>query len=301
MTRAVKFSFRNIWRNIGLSFMTVLFITLAMFMLTTTVLVYRVIDHGLQTLQRGVEMTLIMQPAVTEEQALPLISELEGTGGVSAVAFVSADEVKTRFLEVHAGDSVLEQTVSLLPTNPFSPEIHISADSTDAYAEWFVRLQSGEFSSLIVESEVAQYEEVVGILQSQIAQPIRYASVVIWILFAVIIAILIFNTIRITIYTQREEIGIMKLVGATNSFVRVPYLLQTVWTVLFGIAIAYGLSYMALAVADPVVRDLFAWDSYRVIDEVTVHIVPNIVFPGVGILFVALISTAASMSRHLRV
>lgn len=301
MWRAFNFSLRNLWRNFGLSFMTVIFITLACVMLATTILMYRLVQQGLATIERGVVLTLVLQPTVTEEQSQQLVTELKNSPGIEAVEYFSAEQVKANFLAQYQSDEVLNTSFSLLANNPLAAEIKVTASSASAYRDWLVKFSDGTYASLVSNKNIDDYQAVVDVLQNQVAKPIRYAGFIVGLIFAFITSILMFNTIRITLFTQRDEIGIMKLVGATNWFIRLPYILQTLWLVLIGAIIAYALMYLAASFAEPIISSTFKWPDYHLLDELTKNFIDNFWLTSIGLTLIAILSTVASLRRHLQV
>lgn len=300
MLRAIHFSLRNLWRNISLTAMAIVFVILATYTLVATALLYRTVQHAVSALERGVVLTLILQPTVTDAQAADLVNELRHSQGIESAEYHNPDTVKADFLKQYGDNQELTDTFSVLPVNPLAGEVVIRASNMDAYGTWLQKFSDGSYASLVSNRNIADYQSVVDGLEHQVAEPIRISRYAVAGVFALITALLMFNTVRMTIYTQREEIGIMKLVGATDWFVRMPYLLQAIWLVVFGALIAYGLLMLTANVADPVIRSTFGWEDFslsRVLikDILTVFIAP------VGVLgVIAMLSTIFSLRRYLK-
>jgi len=296
MWRSITFSFRNIIRNPGLSLMTGLFIFLASLMLGALSLVARGIDEAITKVEQGVILTLVLQPRATENEISQLLSELNATPGIASATYQSPAEV--RELLKSSTDPSLSAALDILPDNPLTGQIVVQASNISAYEQWLSKLSDGAWSGVISNRNIADYQRVIEVLREQISQPIEWIIAMMSFILATITALLTYNTVRMVIYTQREEIGIMKLVGATDWFIRAPFLYQITWIVFFGSIPSAALLYVGAVIADaPLMSLLPQFSLAQIVIGDFVYTYITIV---AGLLFVSLIGTFFSLRRWLK-
>ena len=110
-------------------------------------------------------------------------------------------------------------------------------------------LEQDRYASLIEEKDYKDHEEVISKI-THITGRAKSAGQVMSVIFAIIAILIVFKTVRIAIYTHREEITIMKTVGAANWFVKFPYIMQSVLYSFLAVGLTLLLLYPALNVAD---------------------------------------------------
>ena len=117
-------------------------------------------------------------------------------------------------------------------------------------------LQSPQYAPFIQKQTYEDHRGAIVRIQA-IADQARLAGSVLVALFALFGLLTVVNAVRVAVYTQREEIAIMRLVGASSMFIRAPFVLQTVW---FGVCALFGVSlvtYIAISYLDPALRPVF--------------------------------------------
>ena len=117
-------------------------------------------------------------------------------------------------------------------------------------------LDNPDYDELIQDKNFDDNEMVINRL-SDLSRRIQRIGMIISVIFIVIAVLIIFNTIRINIYTHREEIGIMKLVGATNWFVRAPFLVESLMYAVLAVVVSMAILYPLLGVIAPQVNNFF--------------------------------------------
>ena len=120
-------------------------------------------------------------------------------------------------------------------------------------------------------------------------------------IFVIIAILVVFNTIRITIYSHREELGIMNFVGATNMFVRVPFIIESVLYAIIAATVTVGTLYPVVRTAAPYVNGLFEGYEFNLF-EFFPRIFWKIFLIQLGVaLVLCVVSSMVAISRYLRV
>jgi cell division transport system permease protein len=155
---------------------------------------------------------------------------------VSQVQYVSRDEALTQFKERHAQDALIQESLAELDTNPLEASLNVKAVNTDQYASIVSFLEAHSLRPTIDKINFYENEAVIGRVQ-RISQSAQQWGFVATIMLAVIAVLVAFNTIRLTIYNQKHEIEIMRLVGGSNWYIRAPYLVEgSVYGIFAGVA-----------------------------------------------------------------
>jgi cell division transport system permease protein len=114
--------------------------------------------------------------------------------------------------------------------------------------------------------------------------------------------LVIFNTIRISIYTRRDEITIMKLVGAGNAFVRVPFILESIFYALTAVLIVIAISYPLVNLVQPVLNSYFQGDQViNLVSYFNSNFVEIFVYQLIVLVVLNVVSTAIAVKRYLKV
>ena len=177
-------------------------------------------NENLADLQRENAMVAFVDDALTESRAKGLQSKLEKVDNVADCTFVSRQEARDAYVAEYDEDDMYKD----LAPEVFRHRYVIHLTDPDRIAE----------TKLLV-------EEVAGIDEVRADEVISAALIAILLMVSLLI---ISNTIKLTTFDRREEIAIMKMVGATDGFIRWPFVFEGLLLGLFGAAIAFGLQWL---------------------------------------------------------
>jgi cell division transport system permease protein len=179
------------------------------------------------SLEESVDISTYLKNTATQEEITLLKEELESLPEVREVTYVLREEALESFVELHKEDEVILESLEIVGQNPLLASLNIKAFSVNQYIAISEFLQNKSLASIISGVDYFDRAPVINRL-STLTAGIQNAVFLIT-LFAGLIAILVaFNTIRLTIYSSRDEIEIMRLVGASNWFIRGPFIIQGV-------------------------------------------------------------------------
>lgn len=176
-------------------------------------------------LREKVDVSAYFKPDIAEEEILNIKSGLEELENVKKVEYISAENALAEFKERHAGDAVIQDSLAELDLNPLQASLNIKANDPSQFASIIQFLEANKFRSVIDKINYYENEKVISRLQN-IADGIQNWGFLMTMILAIIAVLVTFNTIRLTIYNQRQEIEIMKLVGGSNWHIKAPYLVE---------------------------------------------------------------------------
>ncbi len=215
----------NFIRNSWLSTAATLIMVVTLAILTMTSIAYNVTNAAVNNIQQRVDISVYFKDQVAETQILNIKEQLQAMPEVASIAYVSADQALQQFKDRHASNAVIIESLGQLNQNPLPPTLQIKAKSLDEYPKIADKLKSADYQAFIDKVNFEDNRSVIERL-SKILTTVRTLGLVVAALFCFIAALVIFNTIRLTIYNRREEVEIMKLVGATNWFIRGPFIVE---------------------------------------------------------------------------
>lgn len=290
-----KEGFKGLFRNRWYTLASVATISACLFLLGIFVAIMMNFSYIVDNVQKGVAVTTFFVDGTTEEQILELKSQLEArTGEVDHVVYVSADEAWATFVE----DMNMGEYMEGFPENPLakSANLEIYLSDTSKQADIVTYLESNEMVRRINKSELA------AATLTGMDSMVSVASIGIIGILLLVSVFLISNTVNMGISLRKEEINIMKYIGATDFFVRFPFIIQGVLIGLIGAAIPLVLIYVlynqiVLAIAE-YFPNLTTLLGFLDVSAVFVYLLPLCFGIGIGIGFIGSYSTC---KKHLRV
>ena len=218
-TRVVSEAATNLRRNLLVTFVSILTITISLSLFGGVFMLTMIVNKITTQFRAELEITVFLRDDITEEQFTDLRDRIVEMPEVDPAKFryVSKIEAYQEFQEMFADSPALVNNVdpAVLPAS-----FRIGLRDPDAIVAVGTRLQGRPG----VEEVQYRQEEVERLLSTM--RLLRYFMVGVLVVLLVGAVLLISNTIQLAIYARREEIGIMKLVGATNWFVRIPFMLE---------------------------------------------------------------------------
>jgi len=225
LSRITKGGIVKFWRNGWISFATVLVMVVTLFVTGTLLLGNVILTSVLDSLEDKVDVTVYFRSDAPEGEVLAVKDSISKLGEVESVEYISREEALTRFSERHKNNALITQSLQELGDNPLGASLNVRAKDPSQYRTIASFLEANVISSILDKVNYRQNELVIERLSS-ILKTSQRIGVVVSLLLIAIAFLVAFNTIRMAIYTSREEIKIMKLVGASNWYTRGPFLVE---------------------------------------------------------------------------
>src|SRR3989338_6005274 len=218
--RIIKAGLLNFKRSGLVSWASVLVVTITLSVITTIILLQAVLHFSLSQIKDKVDVTIYFTTKATEEKIMQLQSFLEKLPEVASVSYTSADEALRIFRERHANDYPTIQALDEIGENPLGAYLNVKAREVSQYESIASFMKGGDAlvsgsASIIDKVNYNQNKLVIERLNTIIsgAQKLGFLITLLLVIISIIIT---FNTIRLTIFIAKEEIGVMRLVGASK-------------------------------------------------------------------------------------
>lgn len=225
LIRIFNLGWVNFKRNRYLSLGTTGVMVMVLILFSSLMAVNFLSSQIVSNLENKVDVSAYFKPNISEEDILSVKSELESQNTIKSVNYTSATNALAQFKERHAGDATIQESLAELDFNPLQASLNIKAEDPSQFASIVQFLEANKFRSVIDKINYYENEKVIGRLQS-ISNGIKNWGFTMTMILAVIAVLVTFNTIRLTIYNQRQEIEIMRLVGGSNWHIKAPYLIE---------------------------------------------------------------------------
>ena len=227
----------NFRRNITLTLATVITVTISLTLLGAALLFGDAVDNATVRWKDGVEFIVFMEPDISPELESEVRRQLEGSPEVSEFTYIDKDEAYAEVQDL-LGDS--PELVDVITPERLPASFRVKPTDTlpervDELAAVF-RAQPG-VAKVVTASETIRAIE-------DLSSGLRQRVIIIAIVLLVAAAVLILNTIRMALFSRRRDIEVMKLVGATNWFIRVPFMFEGLIQGLIGGVIAIPLIWL---------------------------------------------------------
>ncbi len=230
LRRIIKSGFINFKRSSFVSLSSVLVMTITLSVVTLIIFSQAILNFSLASIKDKVDVTVYMTVGAEESDILIIKKSIEELPTVASVKYISAEQALENFKERHANDFLTLQALEELDGNPLGATLNIKAIDTADYEAIATFLDNkgalGSGNKVIIDKvNYSQNKLVIDRLIS-ITEGARRLGIAVTIVLMVISLIITFNTIRLVIYISRDEISVMRVVGAENHYIRGPFLVE---------------------------------------------------------------------------
>lgn len=224
---------QNLGRNLTLTVASVITVAICLTMGGVSLLITEGVDNLAGKFRGDVELVVFLEPDISDQQRLAIEQSLEDNPEVRDFTYVNQKEA-------------FEEAKELFEDQPFTQSLLRESDIPPSFR---VAPRNPDFASVISLRTVYEKEAGVREVQSateaiqaiqELTDKLRLAVTVASFVLATIAVLLIYNTLRTAMFARRREIEVMKLVGATNWFIRVPYILEGLIQAVLGALLAFG-------------------------------------------------------------
>ena len=230
--RVARYGLIGFIRNGFVSLSAILVMTITLFVIATIMISNAALSSTLADLTNKVDITVYFTPQATDTQVQNVKQALLALPEVKSVDYVSAEDALTAFKKRHQNDQLTLQALDELSGNPLGASLEVRAKDTSQYeriAKYLAaqQAQNNADGQSIDKVNFEQNKTAIDRLTNLI-QTSRSLGIGVALVLALASVLIAFNTIRLAIYTSRDEIGVMNLVGASNWYVRGPFMVSGV-------------------------------------------------------------------------
>lgn len=229
LKRVARAGFVNFFRNGVVSLAAILIMTVTLFVIGVTIFLGALLNSSLDEIRNKVDVNVYFVTEAAEEDILGLAEELRSLPEVAEVTYTSQEQALAEFRARHEDDQLTLQALDELGENPLGASLSIKAHQPQQY-EGIATFLDQEYSPgsgepFIDNVNYHQNKQAIDSLTA-IINGVETVGAGVIIFLAAVSVIISFNTIRLAIYSAREEIGVMRLVGASNMYIRSPFLVE---------------------------------------------------------------------------
>lgn len=239
--RIIKAGFISFWRNGSVSLSAVFVMIVALFMIASTLLITAFLGTALKDLQDKIDINIYVDAKASEESILNLKKQIEALPEVKAVSYISREQALSDFRTRHENDHRIIQALDEIGDNPLPAALTVKAKEPSQYEGIASFLSSkselGAGSELSIVNKVNFNDNKIAIERlTKIISGVKKLGSIITAVMIGISILITFNTIRLAIFIARDEIGVMRLVGGSNEYIRGPFVVEGV---LYGLVASF--------------------------------------------------------------
>jgi len=235
--RVLKFGWQGFIRNKGLSLQVVFIMAVAVFLITSFFLAKGTAGFLMAEVQKRVDLSVYFKETVTEDEVLEVKGELSKfSEEIQAIEYVSKEMAQALFQEDHKADDLWLEALEEVEGNPFPASLNIKSDNPVHYATISSFLEASDFSDMIGRISYNQAKNQRAIERLfDLNTALKIGGIAFILIVGVLIILITSNIIKLTIVARQEELTTMRLVGASNWFVKGPFLVQSILYGLFAV------------------------------------------------------------------
>ena len=228
--RMFRNGFLNFTRNGIVSLSSVLVMTIALSVLSGILLFEHVLEATLVSVENKVDVSVYFVPGAPEDSITALQAQVEALPQVAEADYISEKDALANFRAAHADDQTTLQALDELDTNPIGAMLNIRAKDISEYGSISAFFDDtstlgASTSSIIDHVDYNKNKDEIDAIQSLLHKG-RMLGIVVTLVLMLLSVIVTFNTVRLAIYFAREEISVMRLVGASRGHIRGPFIVE---------------------------------------------------------------------------
>jgi cell division transport system permease protein len=246
---------QNLKRNFLMTSAAVLTVGISLALVGGALLLKRGVDNATLQWRGGVELSIFMKPEASQTESYAVERELRAMPEVKKINYVSQREAFAEFQQMFRDNPDFAESLTVDQMPPSYRVVPREAEQVELIGERFNE-RAG------VEEVVYAKDQIKALLKvTRILQVMLWAVALVLLLAA---SMLILNTIRMAIFARRREVAVMKLVGATNWFIRIPFMFEGLFQGVAGAAAAFGVVWIVRNFAQNSVRNVELFHQFAV-------------------------------------
>ena len=298
--RIIKFASQDFWRNIWLSVITITILMMALFSINFLIVFRLIADNALTAVHEKVDVSIYFVPEATAGEVNNVKSSLNKLVEVKKVSYISPEDALEEFKIEHANDPNILESLEQLDTNPLGASLIIKAKQLDDYPKILEEVDKPEYQSLIQDKNFDDHKAIISRIDN-ITKKVETVGLIIIAIFILIAVVIVFNTIKIAIYTHRGEVEIKRLVGATNWFISSPFIVEGIFYSLIACGLIIATIYPLLIFIDPYLIKFFEGLDFSVLSYFNQHFFAIFGLQLLAVIILNVTSSSLAISKYVRV
>ena len=252
--RMCRYGVNNFSRNAWLTIAATAVMTITLFVILVSLVAQHVMHSTLDTVRDRVSMSIYLKTDATQAQVNEVVDEVKSLSSVTGVTVQSPDQARELFVQQNREDpATLDAVKEATNMLPWTLSVKVTdINDTSALADLVANNET--VKEYVDENRAPSFAGTRREAIEKIAQTAAFAQqvgIIVSVVFVAISTLIIFNTIRMAIFNRREEIQMMKLIGAERSFIRGPFIVEAVVYGFFAALLATGIGFALFVLAAP--------------------------------------------------
>lgn len=302
--RMCRYGVNNFSRNAWLTIAATAVMTITLLIIFTTLAARSVLLSTVDDLRQKVDVSIYLKEDVDQATVQKLTDKLNALDEVTKVSFISTEDAKKAYIEANNPSPDQLDTLGELKTSPFPATLRVVPEKLNDMDRIEKLVSSDEdfqdeLHAVHKPSFSGQRRESIENI-GQAVYVAERAGLIASAIFISISILIIFNTIRMAIYNRKEEIEMMKLIGAEKSFIQGPFVVEAVMYGFFAALLAFIFGIIGLISLQPKLQDygIAVQSTYDFILTASPFIVVGLIIIGA---LIGIISSFFAVRRHLRI
>lgn len=297
--RIIIYAWKNFARNAWIGLATVFVLVLSLLSVNVLVGVNTLLERAIATLEEKVDVTVFFKAQTPEAILQQARFFMVGLPQVKNAELLTPEQALELFKTRHQNDPRILEALGELDKNPLGASMVIKARRTEDYSFLLEALKNPQFGNAIEKKSYDDHAEAIGEVR-EIGKSVRFFGAFMIAIFALFSVLIVYNAIRVAIYTQREEIGIMRLVGASGGFVRMPFVLEGIFLALLAVILSAVLVAGCIAFLEPRLVPIFNNTNPGLWDYFSQNFWKIAAFEGGGLMALVALSSWAAVGKYLK-
>jgi len=223
--RILKTGFSDFWRNKWVSQATLGVMIITLFVIVSFFMLNGVMGSLIADLKSRMDISVYFKIDTDESEILKIKNNLSDLSQVKNIEYISRSDALTRFQKRHQNDPLILQSLEEIGSNPLTASLNVQANDPTSDFPFISQFLDKNYSGLIDKVNYQENKDIISRISSFSAGT-KKAGIILSFVLVTIVILVTFNTIRLTIYSVRDEISIMRLVGASNAYIRGPFIIE---------------------------------------------------------------------------
>lgn len=297
--KSFKSAGQSIVRNKWLTFATVTVMTLTLFTISIFIILNILVNSTIETVKSRIDLEVYFNKDVSEDMILDTKKEVAKLPEVKNVEYISVSAALKIFQEKFKDDPDLYKAVSD-SDNPLPASIRIDLNKAEDIEKINKIFKGGKYDAITDSTSFERNGKIINRLII-FGSYIRKGGLGLSLIFLITSLIVVLNTVRMTMYTRKEEIEIMKLVGATNWYIRWPFILEGAFYGFISMIIASIGLLLALKFGSPYIRLYLDDFSTNFFNSLNTYGLMILGWQFLISIFIGIVSSSIAIGRYLKI
>lgn len=298
--RAIKYGILDFFRNFWLSVATVSVLVVTLVSVDILIALNVLGKVAVTEVKSKIDVSVHFKPDVEDSRVQTVKIALLALPEVQDVVLVTPAEALAEFTAAHQSEAEVAGALSEVEENPFGATLIIKARDIAKYPAIMAELDRPEYADLIEAKDDSDRQLMIARVES-IASRLQWFGFGVSGVFGFLTLLIVFNTIRVSIYTRRDEIAIMRLVGASDGFIRAPFYVEALLWGFAAVAVSAIVVLPAAAIGQPYLARFFGTSTADLIGFFRINALA--VFGGefLAVVLLAVVTTKTATAKYLKV